>query len=155
MSKAVHSRCRRTAPTFAALLRKARQARDPLELELPERRVVLDEAQHIKNPPTKQTASIRALRTSHRVALDSGDTTIQNIIDAIEGATNRVRISDRSFDILDPGCRRWPDVHHAQHVPRALQVRSDEGANVPTPPDNQAPLRVLRRIDIVWPDAPW
>ncbi|MCE2882341.1 MAG: DEAD/DEAH box helicase, partial [Planctomycetaceae bacterium] len=33
------------------------------------RRVVLDEAQHIKNPPTKQTASIRALRTSHRVAL--------------------------------------------------------------------------------------
>jgi superfamily II DNA or RNA helicase len=33
------------------------------------RRVVLDEAQHIKNPPTKQTASIRALRTSHRIAL--------------------------------------------------------------------------------------
>ena len=33
------------------------------------RRVVLDEAQHIKNPPTKQTVSIRALRTSHRIAL--------------------------------------------------------------------------------------
>ncbi|MGA1223220.1 MAG: DEAD/DEAH box helicase [Phycisphaerales bacterium] len=33
------------------------------------RRIVLDEAQHIKNPPTKQTASIRALRTSHRIAL--------------------------------------------------------------------------------------
>ena len=33
------------------------------------RRVVLDEAQHIKNPPTKQTASIRSLRTSHRIAL--------------------------------------------------------------------------------------
>ena len=33
------------------------------------RRVALDEAQHIKNPPTKQTASIRALRTSHRIAL--------------------------------------------------------------------------------------
>jgi SNF2 family DNA or RNA helicase len=33
------------------------------------RRVVLDEAQHIKNPPTKQTAAIRALRTRYRVAL--------------------------------------------------------------------------------------
>jgi SNF2 family DNA or RNA helicase len=33
------------------------------------RRVCLDEAQHIKNPPTKQTMSIRALRTSHRIAL--------------------------------------------------------------------------------------
>ncbi|MBL9141610.1 MAG: DEAD/DEAH box helicase [Phycisphaerae bacterium] len=33
------------------------------------RRVVLDEAQHIKNPPTKQTAAIRALRTRFRVAL--------------------------------------------------------------------------------------
>jgi SNF2 family DNA or RNA helicase len=33
------------------------------------RRVVLDEAQHIKNPPTKQTAAIRALRCSHRIAL--------------------------------------------------------------------------------------
>jgi SNF2 family DNA or RNA helicase len=33
------------------------------------RRVVLDEAQHIKNPPTKQTAAIRALRTKFRVAL--------------------------------------------------------------------------------------
>ncbi|MDZ4831523.1 MAG: DEAD/DEAH box helicase [Phycisphaerae bacterium] len=33
------------------------------------RRVVLDEAQHIKNPPTKQTAAIRSLRCSHRIAL--------------------------------------------------------------------------------------
>lgn len=33
------------------------------------RRVVLDEAQHIKNPPTKQTAAIRSLRARHRVAL--------------------------------------------------------------------------------------
>jgi SNF2 family DNA or RNA helicase len=33
------------------------------------RRVVLDEAQHIKNPPTKQTAAIRSLRTRYRVAL--------------------------------------------------------------------------------------
>ncbi|MSR18643.1 MAG: DEAD/DEAH box helicase [Phycisphaerales bacterium] len=32
-------------------------------------RVVLDEAQHIKNPPTKQTASIRALESDHRIAL--------------------------------------------------------------------------------------
>lgn len=33
------------------------------------RRVVLDEAQHIKNPPTKQTAAIRSLLARHRVAL--------------------------------------------------------------------------------------
>ena len=33
------------------------------------RRVVLDEAQHIKNPPTKQTMAIRALKAEHRVAL--------------------------------------------------------------------------------------
>ncbi|MFO0961688.1 MAG: DEAD/DEAH box helicase [Phycisphaerales bacterium] len=33
------------------------------------RRVVLDEAQHIKNPPTKQTAAIRSLRTKFRIAL--------------------------------------------------------------------------------------
>ncbi len=33
------------------------------------RRVALDEAQHIKNPPTKQTAAIRSLRARHRVAL--------------------------------------------------------------------------------------
>ncbi len=33
------------------------------------RRVVLDEAQYIKNPPTKQTAAIRALNTTHRIAL--------------------------------------------------------------------------------------
>jgi hypothetical protein len=32
-------------------------------------RVVLDEAQYIKNPPTKQTTAIRGLRTSRRVAL--------------------------------------------------------------------------------------
>ncbi len=32
-------------------------------------RVVLDEAQHIKNPPTKQTAAIRSLNARHRVAL--------------------------------------------------------------------------------------
>ncbi|MBM4114073.1 MAG: DEAD/DEAH box helicase, partial [Phycisphaerae bacterium] len=33
------------------------------------RRVALDEAQHIKNPPTKQTAAIRSLQARHRVAL--------------------------------------------------------------------------------------
>jgi hypothetical protein len=33
------------------------------------RRVVLDEAQHIKNPPTKTAAAIRALECDHRVAL--------------------------------------------------------------------------------------
>src|SRR5690606_20727142 len=33
------------------------------------RRVCLDEAQHIKNPPTKQTAAIRSLKSRHRVAL--------------------------------------------------------------------------------------
>ena len=32
-------------------------------------RIVLDEAQHIKNPPTKQTAAIRSLTARHRVAL--------------------------------------------------------------------------------------
>ena len=32
-------------------------------------RVVLDEAQYIKNPPTKQTRTIRSLRTGRRVAL--------------------------------------------------------------------------------------
>jgi hypothetical protein len=32
-------------------------------------RVVLDEAQYIKNPPTKQTATIRSLRTLRRIAL--------------------------------------------------------------------------------------
>jgi len=36
---------------------------------IPWRRVVLDEAQHIKNPPTKQTAAIRSLEADHRVAL--------------------------------------------------------------------------------------
>ena len=32
-------------------------------------RVALDEAQHIKNPPTKQTAAIRAMSTRRRIAL--------------------------------------------------------------------------------------
>jgi len=32
-------------------------------------RVVLDEAQYIKNPPTKQTSTIRALRATRRIAL--------------------------------------------------------------------------------------
>jgi hypothetical protein len=33
------------------------------------RRVVLDEAQYIKNPPTKQTSAIRSLRAERRIAL--------------------------------------------------------------------------------------
>ena len=45
-------------------------ARDKESLEKVEwRRVALDEAQHIKNPPTKQTAAIRALKAGHRIAL--------------------------------------------------------------------------------------
>ena len=32
-------------------------------------RVVLDEAQHIKNPPTKQATAIRSIKSRHRVAL--------------------------------------------------------------------------------------
>jgi SNF2 family DNA or RNA helicase len=45
-------------------------ARDKEALEKVDwRRVALDEAQHIKNPPTKQTAAIRALKAGHRVAL--------------------------------------------------------------------------------------
>ena len=32
-------------------------------------RVVLDEAQHVKNPPTKQATAIRSLKSRHRVAL--------------------------------------------------------------------------------------
>lgn len=32
-------------------------------------RITLDEAQHIKNPPTKQTAAIRAMKSRHRIAL--------------------------------------------------------------------------------------
>ena len=32
-------------------------------------RVVLDEAQYIKNPPTKQTVAIRSIKTSRRIAL--------------------------------------------------------------------------------------
>ncbi|MFM1833092.1 MAG: helicase HelZ, partial [Planctomycetota bacterium] len=38
---------------------------EPVEWE----RVVLDEAQHVKNPPTKQATAIRALQSRHRVAL--------------------------------------------------------------------------------------
>ncbi len=37
----------------------------PIEWE----RIVLDEAQHIKNPPTKQATAIRSLKARHRVAL--------------------------------------------------------------------------------------
>jgi SNF2 family DNA or RNA helicase len=45
-------------------------ARDKEALEKVDwRRVALDEAQHIKNPPTKQTAAIRALKAGHRIAL--------------------------------------------------------------------------------------
>ena len=36
---------------------------------VPWRRVVLDEAQYIKNPPTKQTAAIRSIATQSRIAL--------------------------------------------------------------------------------------
>ena len=45
-------------------------ARDKESLEKVDwRRVALDEAQHIKNPPTKQTAAIRSLKAGHRIAL--------------------------------------------------------------------------------------
>jgi SNF2 family DNA or RNA helicase len=45
-------------------------ARDKESLEkVAWRRVALDEAQHIKNPPTKQTAAIRALKAGNRIAL--------------------------------------------------------------------------------------
>ncbi|MCE9619494.1 MAG: DEAD/DEAH box helicase [Planctomycetes bacterium] len=45
-------------------------ARDQESLEkIAWRRVALDEAQHIKNPPTKQTAAIRAIQSDHRIAL--------------------------------------------------------------------------------------
>ena len=45
-------------------------ARDQEDLEkISWRRVALDEAQHIKNPPTKQTAAIRAIQSDHRIAL--------------------------------------------------------------------------------------
>jgi len=37
--------------------------------DIPWRRVVLDEAQYIKNPPTKQTAAIRAIQSQSRIAL--------------------------------------------------------------------------------------
>ncbi len=50
--------------TYAIVVRD----RDTIQ-RTPWRRVVLDEAQHIKNPPTKQTAAIRGLNTRHRVAL--------------------------------------------------------------------------------------
>ena len=38
-------------------------------MRMPWHRVVLDEAQYIKNPPTKQTVTIRSLKTARRVAL--------------------------------------------------------------------------------------
>ncbi|MDG2094361.1 MAG: DEAD/DEAH box helicase [Phycisphaerales bacterium] len=41
---------------------------DSLQMQ-PWHRVVLDEAQYIKNPPTKQTAAIRSLTTDRRIAL--------------------------------------------------------------------------------------
>ena len=45
-------------------------SRDQESLHLqPWHRVVLDEAQYIKNPPTKQTAAIRSLTTDRRIAL--------------------------------------------------------------------------------------
>jgi SNF2 family DNA or RNA helicase len=45
-------------------------ARDKESLEKVDwRRVALDEAQHIKNPPTKQTAAIRSLKAGNRIAL--------------------------------------------------------------------------------------
>jgi SNF2 family DNA or RNA helicase len=45
-------------------------ARDQESLEkIAWHRVALDEAQHIKNPPTKQTAAIRAIQSGHRIAL--------------------------------------------------------------------------------------
>ncbi|NBX36034.1 MAG: DEAD/DEAH box helicase [Planctomycetes bacterium] len=44
--------------------------RDKDDLQsIPWRRVVLDEAQYIKNPPTKQTAAIRAIQSQSRIAL--------------------------------------------------------------------------------------
>ena len=45
-------------------------ARDQEDLQkIMWRRVALDEAQHIKNPPTKQTAAIRSIQSDHRIAL--------------------------------------------------------------------------------------
>ncbi len=50
--------------TYAIVVRD-RDTIQPIQWQ----RVVLDEAQYIKNPPTKQTAAIRALNTGHRIAL--------------------------------------------------------------------------------------
>lgn len=51
--------------TTYALVSRDRNWIDKVEWE----RVVLDEAQHIKNPPTKQATAIRAIKSRHRVAL--------------------------------------------------------------------------------------
>ena len=51
--------------TTYALVARDRDSLEPLEWH----RVVLDEAQSIKNPPTKQAGAIRALNASRRVAL--------------------------------------------------------------------------------------
>ncbi|MCH2137763.1 MAG: DEAD/DEAH box helicase [Phycisphaerales bacterium] len=51
--------------TTYALVARDRESLEPIEWH----RVVLDEAQSIKNPPTKQAGAIRALNASRRVAL--------------------------------------------------------------------------------------
>jgi len=51
--------------TTYALVARDKEAMEKIQW----RRVALDEAQHIKNPPTKQTAAIRSLKSGHRVAL--------------------------------------------------------------------------------------
>lgn len=51
--------------TTYALVSRDRETLQPVQWH----RVVLDEAQYIKNPPTKQTAAIRALQAGRRLAL--------------------------------------------------------------------------------------
>ena len=51
--------------TTYALVSRDIASLDTIEWE----RIVLDEAQHIKNPPTKQATAIRTLKARHRVAL--------------------------------------------------------------------------------------
>ncbi len=51
--------------TTYALVSRDRKWIEDVEWE----RVVLDEAQHIKNPPTKQATAIRSIKSRHRVAL--------------------------------------------------------------------------------------
>ena len=51
--------------TTYTLVSRDRESLHEIEWE----RVVLDEAQHIKNPPTKQATAIRSLNARHRVAL--------------------------------------------------------------------------------------